>query len=93
MHSLSRECASAHQLGCRAQELSEKTNHLGGTAGPRRATIIAAIAKDKEKSVLSVEAVLHGPAHRPEPGSSQSPVKAEQAKLIIPPPISPSFLE
>ncbi len=32
-------------------ELSKKMNCLQGTVGPRRAAVIAAMAKDKEKSV------------------------------------------
>jgi hypothetical protein len=69
-------------------ELREKTNCLRGMAGQRRATLIASIATDKEKSVSKLSHM--DPPIAPEPGLSQSPVKAGPAKLVVPSLIVPS---
>jgi hypothetical protein len=63
-------------------ELRKKTNRLRGTAGPRRASMIVAIAKDKAKSVskLTFMDPPIGPEPQPRPGA---------ANLVIPPPVSP----
>jgi hypothetical protein len=70
-------------------ELRKKTNSLRGTAGPRRASVIAAMAKDKEKSVskLTFMDPPIGPETQPKP--QPKPVKSGTAKLVIPPPVSP----
>jgi hypothetical protein len=69
-------------------ELRKKTNRLRGTvtAGPRRADVIAAMAKDKGKSVskLTFMDPPIGPDNQPQPT-----VKSRAAKLVIPPPVSP----
>jgi hypothetical protein len=70
-------------------ELLKKTNRLLGTAGSRRAAVIAAMAKDKEKSVSKLKFMDPpiGPETQPKP--QPKPVKSGAAKLVIPPPVSP----
>jgi hypothetical protein len=49
--------------------------------------MIAALAKEKDKSVSKLSYM--DPPIAPEPEPRQPPVKSRPAKLVIPPPISP----
>jgi hypothetical protein len=60
-------------------ELSKKTNHLRGTAGQRRATLIASITKDKEKSGLNY--LLHPATPR---GGDQAVLPTPQGRRLPP---------
>ena len=66
-------------------ELRKKVNRLLGTAGPRRAALIVARAKDKQKSAskLSYMDSPIGPETQPQP------VMSRASSLIIPPPVLP----
>ncbi len=68
-------------------ELHKKTNCLWGKAGPRRAAVIAAMAKDREKSVSKL--IFMDPPIGPETQPQPKPVKSRAAKLVIPPPVLP----
>ena len=63
-------------------ELRKKVNHLRGTAGPRRAALIVARAKEQQKSAskLSYMDSPIGPETQPQPVKS---------KLVIPPAVMP----
>jgi hypothetical protein len=63
------------------QEFRKKTNRLLGTAGPRRAAAIAAMAKDKDKSVAKL-------SYMDPPIAPKSPAKSGPGKLVIQPPVS-----
>jgi hypothetical protein len=63
-------------------ELRKKTNRLRGTAGPRRAAMIVAIAKDTAKPVSKL--TFMDPPIGPEPRPHWQP---GAANLVIPPPV------
>ncbi len=69
-------------------ELHKKTNSLRGTAGPSRAAVIAAMAKDKEKSVSKLTFMDQPIGSETQPKPQPKPVKSGAAKLVILQPVS-----